>query len=386
MPTADIGPACQDVLVVGVRGSGQPPSSKAKGADDYDGGTGMGAEAFVAYQELVKKLPDGTRTATYGLPYPAVAVEKGIIEGTFFSKSLEVGVERLVEFLLSRTDTCDERETVVLAGYSQGAAVIHRVLQRGLIAPPMVNRISGVLLVADSDRDGSDVSMMRYGGAPQASIGIDAWLPNMVPPYPTAFSSAPMCGGVFQIRCAQVHSVCLPGDPICDFVNPSGKVEAVLKRVPGAIVANVKARIATHNMYRTRKPAAIPSMRAAATAIAKTTTERVVANRSSPAGPVGWPCPPEGEGTKSETRSVGYVAYFLTRSDPEQRIIGWGSSNPGVVWVGPEEYVTNFGEPAYWGFRMEARAPGSAAVYMRGRYSGPGGGLIQTCLVFNVLP
>jgi len=105
---------CQDLLVIGARGSGQPYNVPD------DGDTGMGREVFIAYSAMVERLPDGSQATKYGVTYTAFALDgnlesaENVVSGRFCS-GLEDGVNSVQSVLQSRSKKCEETERIVLA-------------------------------------------------------------------------------------------------------------------------------------------------------------------------------------------------------------------------------------------------------------------------------
>jgi hypothetical protein len=95
-----------------------------------------------------------------------------------YLKSIETGVANLAEAVPARAWNCPD-ESIVLIGYSQGAAAIHRYLndldrKRDF---DTMDRIAAVVLIADPDRfpNGVPVSM---GSAADGSRGVELWVPG----------------------------------------------------------------------------------------------------------------------------------------------------------------------------------------------------------------
>ncbi|GAB2599327.1 hypothetical protein Aab01nite_75640 [Paractinoplanes abujensis] len=181
-------PACGDVLFVGVRGSGQ--------------NVGMGSENL----DLLRALVDGPEEITaYPLPYrasPVTTFVKPASGRADYLRSVRRGVRALEKLLRERTRDCPD-ERLVLSGFSQGAMVIHRVLQRA--RPATLEHIAAVALMADGDRAPGDRAV-RVGSAPAAGRGV-----------------AQAYAGTFEARRAPlpagpaVFSLCSRYDLVCDF-------------------------------------------------------------------------------------------------------------------------------------------------------------------------
>ncbi|MFC3385827.1 cutinase family protein [Couchioplanes azureus] len=191
-------PKCGDVLFVGVAGSGEAD----KGWPGYDK-SGMGAEVTTVYHALQAKAKGRSVTA-YALPYRAAPVLPTMIHpgiGTFMESLIE-GERDLNTFLLERTRLC-RGERLVLAGFSQGAMVIHRSVQ--VLGSRVTDRIDAIVLIGDGDRlPGDDGQML--GTAGNRAKGVGLWYPQ--------FSLA--SGRRFGAIGARVLSLCNLADIVCD--------------------------------------------------------------------------------------------------------------------------------------------------------------------------
>lgn len=264
---------CAEQLVVVARGSGEAPNGPVEQAVDsslYDGftydpakggfgldfrGMGMRLQELLTGETLVTdpwhvvngtqpglldSLTPAQRNAmqVYALRYPATSVDVPMSAITFSKESpfLQVRPERLAEYiasilvgadslrdlLTSQASRCPEQQ-FILAGYSQGAMVIHMALanlpyeQLNELAP----RIDGVILLADPLRDPGDhlseLSTATEPGAgmvreavkfPVVQALVDVWMDSvggqsMTAPYPWELA-------------ARTVSICTAGDKVCD--------------------------------------------------------------------------------------------------------------------------------------------------------------------------
>ena len=147
LPDADREPVqtrevCGDVLFLGARGSGQ-----AAGGAAVDAGTGMGPQVYAAYQRMVSDRPDRT-IAPRAVFYPAQEVQAIALNAGAYFSGLEQGVRDVKRTLRSEALRCPDQR-LVLAGYSQGAMVMHRALQdlstaKDPAAVDILARLSGV--------------------------------------------------------------------------------------------------------------------------------------------------------------------------------------------------------------------------------------------------
>jgi hypothetical protein len=186
-------PRCSDVLFVAVNGSGQPSTS-------------MGAEMSAAFDEL-KSEARSRRIAKYVLPYKAAPVSTlakprtGLAD---YFESLIGGTSTMITFLFDRTRACPA-ETVVLAGYSQGAMVVHRALQ--VVGTVVTNKIAGAVLIADGDRVPQD-NVAFYGTAASGASGIGHSFAAL------SHSQNSKFGGHLT---GKIHSICNSRDLVCDY-------------------------------------------------------------------------------------------------------------------------------------------------------------------------
>ena len=142
--TASAAPACGDYHFIGAAGSGQ-----RDGAGLTANG-GMGGVVYQSYLQLRDELAASGRTITAeAVQYPAapVPLEGGIGGWMDFMDSVEDGTDAAAEQFEAFTEQCPNTK-VVLAGYSQGAMVIHRNLE-DLADDP---HVAAALLIADGDR------------------------------------------------------------------------------------------------------------------------------------------------------------------------------------------------------------------------------------------
>ncbi|MEU8606639.1 cutinase family protein [Actinoplanes sp. NPDC048791] len=213
-PAQAAGPGkCGDVLFVGAAGSGEAD----KGWPGYDK-SGMGAEVTAVYK-AVKAKAEGRTVTSYALPYRAAPVLPTMIYpgiGTFM-ESLIAGEGKLNEFLFDRIRQCP-RERLVLAGFSQGAMVIHRSMQ--ILGSRVTDRIDAIVLIGDGDRLPHDDGQL-LGSAGAEAKGVGLWYPK--------FSLAG--GAKFGAIGGRVFSLCNSLDIVCDHrpglhnaATPAGRV------------------------------------------------------------------------------------------------------------------------------------------------------------------
>jgi cutinase len=140
---------CSDVLIIGVRGSGQ---------------TGYGLQVGGTVDALVDAIASSGRSVSdVALEYPAISVSDSfglVLLNGEYDASVRSGVDALRVALAAETVNC-RRTDIVLIGYSQGAQVIKQALSGSV---PRI-RIAAVVLLADPTRDPSQPGVSRLGGS-----------------------------------------------------------------------------------------------------------------------------------------------------------------------------------------------------------------------------
>ncbi|MGV0792882.1 cutinase family protein [Mycolicibacterium sp. XJ1819] len=204
-------PTCPDVHWMGAAGSGQRDG-------DLTANAGMGDDIYQSYLDLAELVAADGRTMTAeAVEYPAVAVpddDGGIGEWLGFMSSVDTGAAALGAQYAAFTQRCPESK-VVLAGYSQGAMVVHRNLHAMGANPNMV----AALLIADGDRLPADptINIGSVTSVPGAGKGVaQDWpiLARAPQPLPPAIG-------------ARTISVCELGDAVCDYDPDAEEVSKV---------------------------------------------------------------------------------------------------------------------------------------------------------------
>ena len=209
--TAAAAPACGDYHWLGAAGSGQ-----RDGAGLTTNG-GMGGVVYQSYLQLRDDLAANGQTITAeAVQYPAapVPLDGGLGGWMGFMDSVKNGTEAAANQLDAFTARCPDTK-VVLAGYSQGAMVIHRNLH-DLADDP---RVAAALLIADGDRLPADttVNLGSTAVVPSAGKGV-AQEHSFLASAPTE-PLPPELG-------ARTVSVCDVGDPVCD-ADPDVETDAL---------------------------------------------------------------------------------------------------------------------------------------------------------------
>jgi cutinase len=200
--TATAASGCADFHWIGAAGSGQ------RDAVGLTSNGGMGGVVYESYLQLRSQLAASGRTIdAEAVQYPAapVPLEGGLGGWMGFMDSVDEGTDATAEQFEKFTQRCPATK-VVLAGYSQGAMVIHRNLD-DLADDPQV---AAALLIADGDRLPGDntINMGSTAGLAGTGKGV-AQEHSFLASAPTA-KLPPALG-------ARTVSVCDLGDPVCDY-------------------------------------------------------------------------------------------------------------------------------------------------------------------------
>lgn len=216
LPTA----TCAKVLFVGARGSGQSPDGVTTSGGKYDNGTGLGPQIYAFYQRFTAQLNLTIQADSIGRAYPSYSIDLLKPSGSDLKhpsqwsariakwmSGLSSGWNAAYNTLASRATSCPQ-ERIVLAGYSQGAMLIHRVLGslNANHRSDILNRVDGVALIADGDRVPN--SKAQVIGDPAAGAGgIGVAFGNGLSPY----------GDVPAAVQPVAVNVCTKNDLVCDF-------------------------------------------------------------------------------------------------------------------------------------------------------------------------
>lgn len=198
---ANAAPGCPDVHWMGAAGSGE--------RTDYEIAAygGMGRVVYQSYRELEAQLQQEGRTITAeAVVYPAKDVpdDPGVLDWADYMGSVDAGAAALGGQYAAFTAQCPDTK-VVLAGYSQGAMVVHRNLH-AIGANP---NLAAALLIADGDRipDDNTVNIGSASTDPERTGGAAQDWPILA----HAPAKLPANIGVRTI------SVCEAGDAVCDY-------------------------------------------------------------------------------------------------------------------------------------------------------------------------
>lgn len=200
--TAAAAPGCGDFHWLGAAGSGQRDGAA------LTANGGMGGVVYQSYRQLQSDLAANGQTITAeAVDYPAapVPLEGGLSGWMGFMDSVKVGTDAAAKQLSAFTAQCPNTK-VVLAGYSQGAMVIHRNLENLADDPNVV----AALLIGDGDRLPVDSTINLGSAAITPGVG------KGVAQEHSFLASAPTSKLPEAIG-ARTVSVCDVGDPVCDY-------------------------------------------------------------------------------------------------------------------------------------------------------------------------
>jgi hypothetical protein len=165
--------SCAAVWFLGARGSGEKGPG-TKGWHSSGGSLGMGGEVTSAYDRVRTDLAGLDSVQATSLSYAADSVWTLVRHRASYFAGLSAGVSTAVRDLNSQASRCP-KQRFVLAGYSQGAMVLHRALHRldaGAAGRRTLTRVSAAILIGDGDQVPHDTGVVRYGTAPSGAKGI----------------------------------------------------------------------------------------------------------------------------------------------------------------------------------------------------------------------
>ena len=203
-------PGCPDVHWIGVAGSGE--------RDDPTVDAGMGRVIYNSLRDLsVWVQQDGRTMTAEAVVYPAAPVpaDGDVLGWGGFMSSVDTGVAALANQYAGFTQRCPSSE-VVLAGYSQGAMVVHRNLAALADSP----NLTAALLVADGDRLPADPTVNLGTASMVSGTGKGKGVAQDWPIL--AHAPAPLSPSIGS----RTISVCDRGDAVCDYDEDADEVTA----------------------------------------------------------------------------------------------------------------------------------------------------------------
>jgi hypothetical protein len=203
-------PTCPDVHWIGAAGSGQRDG-------DLTADAGMGPTVYQSLLDLQRDVVrDGRTMSAEAVEYPATAVPEdgGLVDWAGFMSSVDAGTAALGAQYAAFVQRCPTTK-VVLAGYSQGAMVVHRNLH-ALGASP---NLAAALLIADGDRlpEDTTINIGSVTTVPGAGKGVAQDWPIL--------AHAPQ---ILPVHIgSRTISVCDLGDAVCDYDPDAEEVSPV---------------------------------------------------------------------------------------------------------------------------------------------------------------
>jgi Cutinase/Putative Ig domain len=208
-----LSPGCPDVLVLGLRGSSEPPQPNGN-PDTQDA---MGRENWATYLGIKSAYDGRAVVAEKGVAYPADAILPDLFTAPVkYLDSVASGGESLAAAITSEVSACPQAALVV-TGYSQGAWAVHQ----GLYATPQSARshVAAILLFGDPEYSPADAfnrSALVLGGIGPAQVADPgaSGLPADLIPFAASWCLPhdPVCQGAVA---ADVLPSCLLGQPAC---------------------------------------------------------------------------------------------------------------------------------------------------------------------------
>lgn len=239
---------CAQVRVVGVRGSGEALfQTDASGRlTNILANKGLGPEVENFYDTVDHALHNGIAVdvRSHEIRYDAVGVLQDGLQGygSTYYNSVQLGKNYLTSYLVDHLNNC-QNEHLVLAGYSQGADVVHQVWNT-FVSGDGINRwrgrLDGLVLFADPRFSGYQVDSI-VNRTPELSLdqGTFSWFMDglLTGGIGYAFGNGPVIWSPQQEQFHFMKSYCDANDAVCQWWGTKAKDPAA---------------IAVHTGYKTR--------------------------------------------------------------------------------------------------------------------------------------
>lgn len=194
---ADTPSGCEDVLFIGLRGSGQT---------EADAG-GFGPQVAAALDTFARRMNSaGLSLEAVPGSYPSLGVEVLVGDLTIragdseYFDGVDEGVRETLRLIRRSRSVCADQQEIVSAGFSQGALVVHNVtLELGTNGR---SAIDSILLLADPRRVGG--SRVDRGRAPGDRSGVYQLIAPVRPDIPRDLRE-------------RTRGYCIAGDIVCDY-------------------------------------------------------------------------------------------------------------------------------------------------------------------------
>jgi cutinase len=148
---------CADVIVLGLRGSGQSPTRNA----------GVGAEVLRAVRAMAERLQERADVSVRLEDVPYEAATPSTL--TAYEASVDDGVRRLTRQYDRLVADCPDSR-LALVGFSQGAEVVHAFAAD--LSPARAEPLALAAMIADPRRDpDDDIASVSFGDGPAPRPG-----------------------------------------------------------------------------------------------------------------------------------------------------------------------------------------------------------------------
>ncbi len=202
---------CSDVLYVGARGSGEsgPGNKNWKPGSDYNG---FGHDVYNVLNQIKSDVGKQRTFQAKSVDYQADSVWTIFnhpTDPTKYFRDLGAGVKWTMTYLGQQAQACPDQQ-IVLAGFSQGAMVMHRVMHKlynTQADQPILSRVAAAVLIGDGDQVPFD-NEVRYGAALPTADGVGQLFPPLSHSPSATFDTS---------LSTVVLRVCKLGDIVCDF-------------------------------------------------------------------------------------------------------------------------------------------------------------------------
>lgn len=299
--------ACPAVYFLGARGSGEKGPG-TPGWHSTGGSLGLGGEISDVYSRLRADLSGLESVQGVSVRYAADSVWTLVRHRASYFKGLSDGVSATVGDLTGQASRCP-KQRFVLAGFSQGAMVMHRALHRlgaSAAGRRALGRVAAAVLIGDGDQVPRDTRVVRYGTAPLSAKGIGQQFSGLSGASAKKFSAS--VG-------SRVLSVCNEYDVVCDWSDINWY--------------HIDRGIKVHLAYTGSEPVQEATDHAAGNVLGKATW--TAASAPLPAGADGVSdsttvfaaCPP------GATRCLATAEYMKTATKPGGGVLLTGS---GTSW------------------------------------------------------
>ena len=204
---------CAPILYIGARGSGEAgPGSNGWSSGQTPGDpNGFGPEVNNVFTGLQTDVGAGNvKPDSVNYPADNVSVLAHLHFSQYFA-GLSAGVTQTLNDLKTQAAKCPGQE-IVLAGYSQGAMVMHRVLHQlesSAAGKQVLSRVAAAVLIGDGDQVPFDNEIMD-GSAWHFAEGVGQAFPT--------WSGSTLVKFNASLK-SRVIRVCNWGDVVCDFQN-----------------------------------------------------------------------------------------------------------------------------------------------------------------------